>query len=231
MLNKLICPTGNNKSRFHDEKNNFISWRNLVFNGPLALCTALLRVVFGYRPQAPWISYEAIEILKNILRRESQVLEFGSGMSTAWYAERSGFVCAVEDFHPWYAKVSNMLINKGLANVNYQFAKDKSEYTTFMSEDVILFDLIVIDGSYRSDCASAALKKINPGGIIYLDNSDKDSGPQGGDMRKAEEILLKFAASVNAEVDYFVDFAPAQFHVQQGMLVRMPLSTRSILAK
>ena len=90
-----------------------------------------------------------------------------------------------------------------------------------MSQDNIGFDLIIVDGSYRSKCMASAIKLLKPGGIIYLDNSDKDY-ISGGDMRLAEDILLDFAQEKHAQFKYFTDFAPAEFFVNQGLIVICP---------
>ncbi len=44
----------------------------------------------------------------------------------------------------------------------------------------------------------------------------------GGDMRLAEDILLDFAQEKHAQFKYFTDFAPAEFFVNQGLMVICP---------
>lgn len=222
MLTKLISGDTLRKSRLHDEKGNFVGLNKLVLHGPQAMLTGALRLSVGYRPQLPWISYSAITVLEEFLTQSSRVLEFGSGMSTIWYAEHAGEVCSVEDFKPWFDKVSGLISRRCIRNVTYHFADNRDTYSQFMSGDSTGFDLVMIDGSHRSACVSAASEKLRPGGILYLDNSDKDSTPRGGDMRHAEELALQFARSRNAEVRYFTDFAPTQLFVQQGLMVRLP---------
>lgn len=85
-----------------------------------------------------------------------------------------------------------------------------------MNNDKKGFDLIVIDGEDRDKCAEFAIKLVKPGGIIYLDNSDMTY------TKKAEKILLTFAKKHNAKVKHFVDFAPTQFFVQEGLMIKMP---------
>ena len=85
-----------------------------------------------------------------------------------------------------------------------------------MARDETGFDLIMVDGSHRSECVSHAAKLLRPGGILYLDNSDKDPTARGGDMRLAEEYAIQFAKQQNGTTTYFTDFAPTQMMVQQG---------------
>lgn len=222
MLTKLLIGEPTRKSRLHDEKGNFVDPGKLILHGPQALATGMLRLAFGYRPAMPWISYSAISILKSHLNKSSRVLEFGSGMSTIWYARHAGQVCSVEDYKPWFDKVEKLIASRNLKNIDYRFANSKDSYGRFKIGDNEGFDLVMVDGSHRSICVANAAKLLRPGGILYLDNSDKDSGPGGGDMRAAETLALNFARERNAQIEYFTDFAPTQLFVQQGLLIRLP---------
>jgi predicted O-methyltransferase YrrM len=221
MLTKII--SGKNRpTRFHDEKENFVGWNRLITHAPLAFSTGLLRLAIDYRPEIPWIAYDSIAILKAFLTRDSRVLEFGSGMSTIWYAKHAGEVYSVEDYQPWYNRVSDILVERGLSNVKYYFIEDSVDYREFMSHDQNGFDLIMVDGSNRSACIANSARLLRPGGILYLDNSDKHSSSQGSDTRIAEKYALEFARQKKAEVCYITDFAPTQFFVQQGLMIRTP---------
>ncbi len=222
MLKKLY--SGNisslRKSRLHDEKGNFVGINSIVLHAPLSIFWGITRLC-GYRPILPWISYTSIGIFKNFLSKNSRVLEFGSGMSTIWYAKYAGYVCSVENNEIWYEKVKSIIEKHNLNNIHYQYCNNDKDYYSFMSQDNIGFDLIIVDGSYRSKCMASAIKLLKPGGIIYLDNSDKDY-ISGGDMRLAEDILLDFAQEKHAQFKYFTDFAPAEFFVNQGLMVICP---------
>ncbi|MEJ7595388.1 MAG: hypothetical protein WKF77_28045 [Planctomycetaceae bacterium] len=146
----------------------------------------------------------------------------GLGMSTIWYAKHAGEVFSVEDYRPWYDKVSKIIDSKLLGNVTYRFAENESEYAAFMSDDASGFDLVVIDGSCRSKCMSHAVHLVKPGGILYLDNSDNDSSPNGGDMRAAEATGRDFARDSGALVTEITDFAPTLFFVTQGLSIKLP---------
>jgi hypothetical protein len=209
------------RTRFHDEKGTAVSWFNAIRHGPRALIGALARITGDYRPVLPWLSYEAIGVIDKYLDDSSAVLEFGSGMSTLWYAERASTVWSVEDNEGWFARVEELLRGRGVRNVRYE-RRQNEDYWTFGRDYPSQFDLVMVDGSYRSRCIETAMAKVRPGGIIYLDNSDKDSGPEGGDMRVAESRLRAFADSRGASVRFFVDFAPGLFFVQQGMMVVLP---------
>jgi len=222
IITKVIRADKSRRSRLHDEKGNFIGWKRALLHAPPAILTGILRITIDYRPELPWISYAAIKLLKGFLSKESRILEFGSGMSTIWYATHAKEVCSIENNEYWFEQVNAILRKRQLNNVVYEFTTDEQEYCSFQSDTAIGFDLIIIDGCYRSRCVVNAVKLLRPGGILYLDNSDRDSIEGGGDMRYAEQYALHFAREKNGSVSYFVDFAPTQFFVQQGMMVKLP---------
>lgn len=116
----------------------------------------------------PWYTYPAIEYIKQIDFSQKLVFEYGSGNSSAFWAKRCKNLVAVEDDEQWYNKVKTQLP----ANADYRFAANQQEYTHAIHHYNHTFDVIIIDGSHRYECAVEALKKLAPGGIIILDNAD-----------------------------------------------------------
>lgn len=219
MFTKIIY--GNRRySRLHDEKGNVINLIDFFKHAPIAIISGLLRVTLNYRPNLPWISYSAIKYLKGFLSNEKKVLEFGSGMSTIWYAKNAKFVYSVEDSGPWYKAVKKIIKKNNIENIEYEFLSG-DEYANYKNSSNEKYDLIMIDGKNRHECALNAITLINEDGIIYLDNSDKHADIADGDTKLAEMVLLDFAENNNAKVIYFTDFSPTSFFVQQGMLVKM----------
>jgi SAM-dependent methyltransferase len=207
---------GIRKTRLHDELGALVPLPHALRNGPRALGTGMLRLLFGYRPALPWISYDAQRILARFLTDRSEVLEFGSGMSTLWYAGKAGHVVSIEDDEAWYAKVSARLSAAG--NIDYRFAPDPASYVGLAPDKP--YDLIMIDGSWREDCARFAVRHLKPGGVIYLDNSDKGPNMQvTGDIPAARAFLLEFAAQQGLPSREITDFAPTQLFVQRGLMI------------
>lgn len=106
---KIVAGADSRKTRLHDATGQRVSLSRLLRNGPRALFSAIGRTVFDYRPQRPWISYDAAAILARRIGAESRVLEFGSGMSTLWLARRAGHLLSIEDHADWHAMVSRRL--------------------------------------------------------------------------------------------------------------------------
>ncbi|MGH6786718.1 MAG: hypothetical protein ACREBO_07795 [Novosphingobium sp.] len=219
LLRKLIAGSNTRKTRLHDELGNRISLARLARNGPRAGLGSL-PAKLGYRAVRPWISYDAQAGIARFLDGKKRVLEFGSGMSTVWYAEHAGEVVSIEDYRPWFEQVSGIIAARGADNVRYRFAEAADYAVLCAAERGGGFDLIMIDGSQREACARLAIELVRPGGMIYLDNSDKAFGPDTGDIPAARRLLLDFAVRDCAEVTRFTDFAPTQLFVQEGLMVR-----------
>src|SRR5688500_9598739 len=116
--------------RFKDEKGNPIALSRLCRNGPKAFLSCLLRKLFCIRPPVPWISYDARRVIERILPQNADILEFGSGNSTLWYAKRAKSVYSIEDDRAWFAIVQGMLTRSRLGNVHY-FLRDPPAYAQF----------------------------------------------------------------------------------------------------
>jgi len=121
----------------------------------------------------------------------------------------------MESDHDWHEAVSAKL--RGLNNARITFAATVDRYVGGAPQGP--YDLIMIDGDWRPECAAFATANLAPGGMIYLDNSDKSDGPGPGDIPRARQILLDFAAERGLAWREFTDFAPAQFFVQRGLMV------------
>ncbi len=101
--------------------------------------------------------------------------------------------------------------------VEYRFASGCDEYLAAVPNDK--FDLIMIDGHWRDQCARFAVEHLAAGGSIYLDNSDNSCDPVTGDMPAAVRLLTEFANSRAMRIREFTDFAPTQLFVQRGLLI------------
>jgi len=88
-----------------------------------------------------------VDILENWLRPTDRGIEWGSGRSTIWFAERVGCLVSVEHSPVWYERVSAELKRQGLENVEYHFCEDEADYCrvadAFPSDS---FDFCLVDG-------------------------------------------------------------------------------------
>lgn len=116
----------------------------------------------------PWYTYPAIEYLEQLDLSDKTVFEYGSGNSTRYWAGRCRKLVSVEDNPEWHARVQPQLP----AGVDYLLVQGADAYAGAIRRYPHRFDIIVIDGNHRLECARPALDRLSPGGLIVLDNSD-----------------------------------------------------------
>ncbi len=218
MWKKIIAGGPGRTTRLHDHRGKTVSIGRLVRNGPRALISCLSRVAYNKFPNRPWISYDGQKILERHLHKESRVLEFGSGSSTAWYADRCGFLLSHEHSSEWFDMVGNIVGDR--KNVVRKLCLTREEYLqipdNYRSKP---FDLIMIDGKYRDACLDASLEFLSEDGILYLDNSDKSLGDETGDIPAARRKILDYATKNGKRVTTITDFAPSQLFVSEAMIL------------
>jgi predicted O-methyltransferase YrrM len=143
--------------------------------------TRLLRYEHSH-PAAPWLTPAAIGMLDSMLMPSDHGLEFGSGRSTIWFAQRISRLTSVEHDTDWYAVVTGQIKERELGNVDYILASldepaepgGSSEYArTALAFAVSSLDFVLIDGAYRDHTARYALSRIRPGGMLIIDNVNR----------------------------------------------------------
>ena len=176
------------------------SWAYFFYRAARPLLKLRYKIFKWRNPHTPWTSQAATAIFKALLTKDMVGLEYGSGNSTLFFASRIKHLTSVEHDAKWYALVSKQLVDLGYTNVDYKLippALDapltyslaqeyglpenefaiRTEYTKYFSFARTFpnnhFDMIMIDGRARIECALNAIPKLKPGGIFVLDNSDR----------------------------------------------------------
>ena len=122
-------------------------------------------------PDSPWLTRTMVEILASWLGPDDRGLEWGSGRSSLWFAERVKHLVSVEHNESWYRKGHSKLKEKKLENVDYRFYIDRLEYVSFTDQlPRESFDFILVDGIERDRCALAAIPLLKDRGILIIDN-------------------------------------------------------------
>ena len=218
MLRKIIAGGPHRKTRVHDHHGNVISLSRFFRHVGSALTSSVRRVAFGGFPNGPWISYDGQRIIDGYLTKQSSVLEFGSGASTSWYADRAGFVLSKEDDKAWFDIVATMVGNR--KNVVRLYAETPESYVSLPTEyNSRKYDLVMIDGSHRDRCLDNCWNLLAPNGIIYLDNSDKHNADVTGDIPRARADIFAYAAKHNKKIITITDFAPTQVFVSEATIM------------
>lgn len=116
----------------------------------------------------PWYTYPAIEYFNQLDAKGLRVFEYGSGNSSLYWAHKGAEVWSVEHDSAWYESMGIRSAQlKGLF-----LQESPSQYASAIADAGGDFDLIVIDGAWRNECAMTALAHLRPDGMIILDNSD-----------------------------------------------------------
>jgi len=118
----------------------------------------------------PWYTYPAIEYLRQFDYREKNVFEYGCGNSSLFWAERAKFVRSIEDNPEWFSKWQKEF---RADNLQVDWRDEGEGYENAVFEDGRIYDVIVIDGKRRAECAGAAVKALSADGMIILDDSDR----------------------------------------------------------
>lgn len=118
----------------------------------------------------PWFTYPAIEYLLQFDLSKKSVFEYGSGNSTLFWEKIARKVISVEDDREWFDRIRKKHL--GSNNIELLYYPEKLSYIRSIKDCKIAFDIIIIDGSYRAECARVAVKKLKKGGMIILDNAD-----------------------------------------------------------
>jgi len=124
----------------------------------------------------PWYTYPAIEFVEAFLesrdRSNMSVFEFGAGNSTLYYLRKQvGKLCSVETDKNWFDKLRNAVGNDRRLTLCHLTTHEAPKAILEQGEEI--FDIIVVDGRKRNECALYAYDVVAPGGIIIFDNSDR----------------------------------------------------------
>jgi hypothetical protein len=185
------------------------------------------------RDQQPWITYPVIDYLKGFLRPEHRVFEYGGGGSTLFFVKRVAEVVTVEHNQEWF-KILSETINMskknswtgkfvGPAKGDLVPVPDPSDPSHYSSADVPskgynyrkyasaideypenYYDCVVVDGRSRPACMMHAIPKIRKGGLLVLDNSDREYYMPK--IRKAVELQFETIIDGFAPGPYSQDF-------------------------
>jgi len=143
----------------------------------------------------PWITYEALRPLENMVPRGARVFEFGTGGSTAWFLDRGCRLTSVEHDSTWSERVLGTLGTRDGWDChcvppepldNAEAGRFRSEFPGYLETSFANYvkslervpdaslDLLFVDGRARVDAALDGLAKLKPGGCLVLDNSERE---------------------------------------------------------
>ncbi|MEP7300810.1 MAG: class I SAM-dependent methyltransferase [Caldimonas sp.] len=129
----------------------------------------------------PWYTYGAIHFLASRVNSTMSVFEYGSGNSTLWWSKLGGRVTSCEHDTQWHRMMKERLP----AAVKYIHADvSTGDYARQIQQQHETFDIVVIDGRDRVQCARFSAAALATRGVIVWDNSDRP------DYRDGYEFLV-----------------------------------------
>ncbi len=155
----------------------------------------------------PWMTYPAIEFLKNYLTKNHEIFEFGCGASTLFFSKKVKKVVGLETNPRWLGITQNLLSQAQSNNVEITLMPDGLEnnlYQNFPKNCGQKFDLIIVDSLKRFECAKNAIDGIKEGGAVILDDSE----------RKNYKKIFDFFAEKGFEKRDFFGIAPGQLRIK-----------------
>lgn len=130
----------------------------------------------------PWWVKNVADLVKSKLSKNMTVFEWGSGNSTLFIAQNVGSVVSVEHNLMWYERMQEIIPR----NVRLEFCELTygGEYCKKIFNEKEKFDLIIVDGRDRVNCAINAVEYIKENGIIIWDDTHREAYQEGYDFLK-----------------------------------------------
>ncbi len=134
----------------------------------------------------PWYTYPAIEYLSNQNYSDFNVFEYGSGNSSLWWADKVRSLYSCEHELEWFNKMKPTMPS----NVSYYHVKlvEDGAYCKKCTTINLSFDIIIIDGRDRINCAKNSIHSLNESGIIIWDNSDRSKYNEGYEFLQSRDF-------------------------------------------
>ena len=153
--------------------------------------------------ERPWMTFPAIELLDRHLRTGARVFEWGGGGSTLFFARRASEIITIENDADWARDLRAKLAAEGLKHCTVELIEpepepvpppyDPADPAQCVSASKVYggrsfrayaeridsfpdahFDIIVVDGRARPSCLIHAMPKVKIGGLLVLDDAERD---------------------------------------------------------
>ena len=120
----------------------------------------------------PWLPFGAIIALERIVNKNFNVLEFGSGGSTIFWAKNCKNVKSFETDSHWFIKVKERVSQ--FRNVEIILGNQKQILKRLEKEPDNHYDIVLVDSypkhTERIILANTAVPKVKTGGWLIIDN-------------------------------------------------------------
>jgi len=181
---------------------------------------SLLPAASSIADKQPWITFPVIDLLLQYVTKNTRVFEFGGGGSTLFFTGRAKEVVTVEHDPEWFEKLQQM-IGEGnfpgwtgklilpektdaantrdpsnpadyyTADTNFSAYTFKNYVSLIDNYPPEYVDIVLVDGRSRPSCIMHSIPRIKKGGLLVIDNSDRDYyfNHLGSKLKKEFEVI------------------------------------------
>lgn len=123
----------------------------------------------------PWLPFRLIDELATRVQDGVRVFEYGGGGSTLWFLDRGATVVTVEHHREWAAALAASVPADRWTLLERPLDDDAVSYVDAIRDfPDDSFDIVVVDGRERARCVAAARSKVRPGGLLIVDDADRE---------------------------------------------------------
>lgn len=108
-----------------------------------------------------------ISKIVSYLKPEYKMFEWGCGGSTIYFSKYVTFYRSIEHDRKWFEKITQ-LIESNTELYHYENKNKYYEYVNSISQYNDIYDVILIDGRSRVDCAVRAKSYLKHDGILFV---------------------------------------------------------------
>lgn len=120
----------------------------------------------------PWFTYPIIAFLDERLTDDLSVFEYGGGNSTLYLSTRVKRVVTLEHNAKWFELLKRQA--PANARIIHSEVNYGGSYAQAVAETGEKFDVIVIDGRDRVNCAKTAADAVSDRGVIIIDDLERE---------------------------------------------------------
>jgi hypothetical protein len=171
----------------------------------------------------PWMTYRSIQFLEQYLQPGMSVFEYGSGGSTAFFLDHGCQLITVEHDDSWAAAVQDRVGDHAQWTTHFvrpdgvdENGSPADPYTYVSGNGHLVFkeyvetidaydafDLVSVDGRARPAALRHSISKVRPGGVLLLDNSEREEYARGAALVDAQGWRRKDLPGPGPYNDYF----------------------------
>jgi hypothetical protein len=124
-----------------------------------------------------FLNYPVLALLEKRLKSCFRLLEFGSGYSTAFFAKRVGEVVSIEHEDGWLNRVRQL--TSEFPNIHLTHVPLGPEYFKAAAQAGGKFQVILVDGRLRNECAMHSIPSLSEDGVLIWDDSARERYQDG----------------------------------------------------